>query len=277
MNDNYIRATRTTRCPICRKPDWCLIARDGSAAICPRTPEGGKWLGEAGFLHKLTDAEPAQFSSTRNVYVAPRADFKADEAAEAMQAVVKNDDTGLVEYASQLGLSADSLHALGIGYLRRESAFSFPMKDHKENVIGIRLRGWDGRKWAVNGSRSGLFIGPRRSGTLYIGEGPTDTAALIDLDRWALGRPSCMGGTVETIKYVQKHRPSAVVIVSDRDGPGVVGAENLADALWSHVPAVRIIEPLVGKDIRQWRIQGCTPRQLEQVVLNSVQWSRRAA
>lgn len=275
MIGNYERATRNSRCPICGKPDWCLIAKDRTAAICPRVPEGGKYLGEAGYLHKLTDAEPAPYKPNGNVYIAPRADFDAEATIRAMQAVVRDDDICLGVYADSLGVTVNSLHRLGVGYSRLSRAFAFPMKDHAEHTIGIRLRDWEGRKWAVLGSRSGLFVGPRLQGSLFVGEGPTDTAALIDMDRWAIGRPSCRGGTIELIKYVQRHRPRDIVIVSDCDGPGVTGAEALANTLWYNADTVRVIEPLVGKDIRQWRIQGCTPKQLEQVVNNSAPWARK--
>lgn len=275
MNGNYERVSRAKRCPICNKPDWCLIAKDGSAVICPRVPEGGRFIGEAGYLHKMTDAEPATFRAGVNVYIAPQPGFDATKKIAAMQNVVDADDVGLADYSAQLGVSVESQKLLGIGYSRLENAFGYPMKDHAERTIGIRLRNIEGRKWAVNGSRSGLFVGPKRKGPLFIGEGPTDTAALLDLGCWAIGRPSCRGGTVELLKYVQKHRPWSMVIVSDCDGPGVVGAEDLADSVWRFVDSVRVIEPLVGKDIRHWRIQGCTPDQLKQVVNNSAPWARR--
>ncbi len=48
-----------TRCPICDRPDFCLIEADGSKAICMRVSDGGKPvdmgpLGE-GWLHVLTE------------------------------------------------------------------------------------------------------------------------------------------------------------------------------------------------------------------------------
>ena len=43
-------------CPVCGKPDWCLVAADGSAAICQRIEQGSrKHCGEAGWLHILSD------------------------------------------------------------------------------------------------------------------------------------------------------------------------------------------------------------------------------
>jgi hypothetical protein len=56
------------------------------------------------------------------------------------------------------------------------------MNDGKRSVIGIRLRNDLGRKWAVTGSRQGLFLpGPHPGQTVLIVEGPTDAAAAVDL------------------------------------------------------------------------------------------------
>ena len=46
------RVTKSCRCPVCGRPDWCLIAADGTAAICARV-QSGKRCGEAGWLHRL--------------------------------------------------------------------------------------------------------------------------------------------------------------------------------------------------------------------------------
>ena len=49
----WIRVNRRRPCPICGATKWCLIARNGSAVICPRTPQGACCdLGAAGFLHR---------------------------------------------------------------------------------------------------------------------------------------------------------------------------------------------------------------------------------
>jgi len=46
------RVSRKSPCPVCSKPDWCLVAEDGSAAICARISDGSvKKCGDAGWLH----------------------------------------------------------------------------------------------------------------------------------------------------------------------------------------------------------------------------------
>ena len=58
MKTDWIRVTRQRLCVICGKPDWCMVAADGSAAICQRI-ESGKRAGQAGWLHRLTEDRPA--------------------------------------------------------------------------------------------------------------------------------------------------------------------------------------------------------------------------
>ncbi len=52
---NWLRVNRNNPCPVCGKPDWCLIAADGQAAICARLDSPEK-CGDAGWLHKLNTA-----------------------------------------------------------------------------------------------------------------------------------------------------------------------------------------------------------------------------
>ena len=51
---HWRRVARGRVCPICHKPDWCMIAVDDSAAICTRV-ESTKPAGRAGWVHQLHD------------------------------------------------------------------------------------------------------------------------------------------------------------------------------------------------------------------------------
>jgi hypothetical protein len=68
------------------------------------------------------------------------------------------------------------------------------MCDGYGEVVGIRLRNERG-KFAVRGSRQGVFVaGVPAQKTLFVCEGPTDTAAAVDLGLFAVGRPNCCCG-----------------------------------------------------------------------------------
>jgi DNA primase len=135
------------------------------------------------------------------------------------------------------------------------------MTDAAGKLQGIRLRSASGFKYSVSGSRQGLFIPSDLPATelLLIGEGPTDTAALLDFGFSAVGRPSCTGGVRLLVELVRQRRRADVVIVADGDAPGQRGAGNLAAALLAYSLAVRIITPPDGiKDAREWKRRGAT-------------------
>jgi hypothetical protein len=136
------------------------------------------------------------------------------------------------------------------------------MTDVGGRVLGIRLRLENGRKFAVTGGREGLFIPtglPDSPTTLFVAEGATDCAALLDLGLSAVGRSSCTGGTRLLVELVARRRPGRVVIVADADEPGQRGADALACVLCAYVRDVRIITPPAGvKDARAWKLDGAT-------------------
>lgn len=57
-----------------------------------------------------------------------------------------------------LGVDTDALKSIGGAWADNHNAWAFPMKDATGRVIGIRLRNTEGHKWAVKGSKSGLFL-----------------------------------------------------------------------------------------------------------------------
>ena len=69
---HWLRVSNARPCPVCHKPDWCLVAADGSAAICARVLEGSvKRCGEAGWLHRLRhDVEWQRSARTLRVRIA---------------------------------------------------------------------------------------------------------------------------------------------------------------------------------------------------------------
>lgn len=265
------RVSRAHPCPVCGRPDWCLLSRDGAAVICPRV-ESVKRCGEAGWLHRLAAApwRPDRRLGRRVPLTAGGGVDLARLAAEHQRAV---DPGRLQQLAAGLGLTTDSLVSLGVGWSAGHRAWAFPMRDAGGGVLGIRLRRPDGRKFAVRGGREGLFLpqgggGGGTGGRLLVCEGPTDAAALLDLgfDPGAVaGRPSCTGGTKLLCELVRQRRPSEVTVIADGDEPGRRGAANLAAVLLAYAPAVRVVQPPSGvKDVRDWLRAGGTRRDVEQ-------------
>ena len=267
MNESrMIRVSRSRRCPVCDRPDWCLTdpSDPPSRVICTRVDAGARRKvtardgSDVGYLHVLRDDGRPWDKPPIRIPILPLSINMGTVADEYHRAV---DEDALARLADDLGLTIGSLRRIGIGWSVRHRAWSFPMSDADGTVRGIRLRYVDGRKLAVRGGREGLLI-PHNLGPidkLLIAEGPTDTAALLDLGFAAVGRPSCTGGVGLLADLVRRRREREVVIVSDADVPGRRGADNLASVLVAYCKMVRIIEPPDGvKDARAWKRNGAT-------------------
>ena len=250
-----LRVNQSHQCPVCQRPDWCLYSEDGSAAICARISEGSKKrAGDAGYLHilKADDRRPkAVYRKNRSKEKRTKSpDFKV--LAKQFQGRISRRQIAML--GASLGVSAASLVRLGVGW--DKEAFCFPMRNERMRIIGIRRRLGNGRKLCVTGSQNGLFIpsGLSNDKPLMVCEGPTDTAAGLDLGFEAIGRPNCDSKIEMTVKFASGRK---VVIICDNDAPGRDGAKKLAKRLIGHCPAVKIIcPPVAGMDLREWKLKG---------------------
>src|SRR5262245_44230580 len=122
-SNQWRRVRRGQPCPICERPDWCLLAADGSAAICART-ESPKRCGEAGCLHRLRDDIPRPRRIVRSIPLA--IDGRRQDLAKLDADYRKAEHSArLNALAQSLGLSVASLTELGIGWADRFRAWSF--------------------------------------------------------------------------------------------------------------------------------------------------------
>ncbi|HOK67724.1 MAG TPA: toprim domain-containing protein [Anaerohalosphaeraceae bacterium] len=256
----YDRVSRNRPCPICNKPDWCGISKDGSLVICMRVPsdkktKNGGWLhriGPSSFSYRDTVQKPQESPKNEldRVDMMTRLACKYEEsAAEKVR-----------ELAGMLGVSEASLRRLNCGWTGRE--WSFPMRNESEMIIGIALRHPSGKKRAVRGSKIGLFIPERVQAAkeLWICEGPTDCAALLDCGLNAIGRQGCnvlmemIGRFVrprQRIVIVADNDPFKISNIGERFCPGIDGAKRLARHLKSEARcSVKVIVP-PKKDVRE--------------------------
>jgi hypothetical protein len=134
------------------------------------------------------------------------------------------------------------------------------MRDGDNKIIGIHLRADDGSKKAVTGSRNGLFIPQiKPEKVAYLPEGASNTAALLTMGFYAIGRPSCNSGG-EMLKVALKRLGvTRIVIVADNDclktapdgrtfRPGQDGAKKLKKELG--LMSVIFTPPNPLKDVR---------------------------
>jgi len=175
----------------------------------------------------------------------------------------------LEAHARRLGVTVDALRDLGCG-IDIKDELVFPMKDAEGRIVGLRVRiasiraiidGKPLRYRTAEGGHNGLFIpdntGNPGTGTLFICEGCTDTAAMLSLGLAAIGRPSAGDGDRLVADYCRRNGIAEAVIVGDNDEPGRIGAERLVESLAKAVPDVRVIYPVKShKDIREELLSG---------------------
>lgn len=260
----WIRVSKARPCPICKRPDWCGHSADGAAACCMRT-ESDKPAKNGGWIHRLTDEAPRERKPIPKPAPGPSID-----AAHLMRDLWLTTPRAKVDaLAASLGVSPASLHEIGCAWSSSCNAFAFPMRDGGGKIVGVRLRNETGEKWAVKGSKVGLFhadeLSAAPAGIAYICEGPTDTAAALTLGLWAVGRAACLGQADQLKSMLKGYGVRKVVIISDHDEakerpdgsawyPGQDGARKLAKELG--MPHKILIPP--AKDLRAWLRDGAT-------------------
>jgi hypothetical protein len=283
----WLRVSRQQPCPVCKKPDWCTYTSDGRAVCCMRV-ESGKAVRNGGWLHRIgSDSMPARAWSARATWDAAssrRGEVALFDAGTYHAGLRERGDWRDVDgLALSLGLCPYALATLHPAWDHWHDAWEFPMRDGSGKIVGIRLRANDGRKWAVKGSREGLFFDPAlgRVAEVMLCEGPTDTAAAISLGFAAVGRPSCSGGVDLTRAFCFRHGVKRVIVMADHDAPhrrpdgsvwypGRDGAQRLVTALG--LPFKMVMPP--AKDLRQWVSEGATVAAATAVVNNAI-WRNR--
>jgi len=282
-----IRVRKGSPCPICAGLKWCSVSEDGAVALCSRIAEGSyKTTANGAWIHFLQPADNSTRLRAKSVSITTRPATRHDLYNFARQCETAIVPQRLESFAIAMGLTVDSMKRLGIGWAgfndlvrvgtpARSSCWTFPMRNSAGDVLGIRLRAPDGFKFSATGGTEGLFIpaGLSTGSTLIIAEGPTDTAALLDMGANAVGRPSCKGGVRLLVDLVRRYSPSRVVIAADLDAVGQEGATTLANALSAYVTDLRAILPPEGvKDVRAWRMAGATAADLDALIDAAETW-----
>lgn len=262
------KVTRANPCGICQKGDWCTIGEKGR---CCMRAESDRPMSNGGWFHRFdADAPPYVHRPTPPKKTEPTPDFAGMMNGWRDQTPSKK----LTEMAESLGVTSKSLWLLGATWVENKSVMAFPMYDERswgiDCVCGIRLRTMTGKKFAITGSKSGVFFPFRAllsidASRLFICEGPTDTAALLSLGLFAIGRASCRGG-VHIIQAIVDQLAQEVVIVCDNDSPGLAGADLLMKSI--HKPVVKLIPPT--KDIRSFVQKGASKALIDSMLKDMI-------
>lgn len=261
----WIRVTRANPCAVCHKPDFCTFCLDLNLVLCMRIASDRPSKNSmGGWLHRTGDPVPVkEWKMERKEDETPK--INATLLMRDFSNGTKRDQVS--HLAAMLQVTAASILALGAAWAEPHHAWAFPMRDGWGNVVGIRLRAESGKKWAVTGSKQGIFLADvEPQHTAFVVEGPTDEAAALSLGLFAVGRPSCACGDEQIVVAFKRLGVRRAVICTDNDGPGLRGAEKLSQAL--RIPTAVYIPP--GKDLREAVGLGLTRESIESSVNNAV-------
>ena len=276
----WIRVTRSQRCPICNKDSWCCIGEkwiNCMRIVSERTCTNG------GYLHPL-NGQAVQVPARED---RPTQTIDADGMMRRWF-----DRTSTAHYdalALALGVAVSALIAIKCAWAPERNAWAWPMRSGAGNVVGIRLRGNDGKKLSVTGGHEGVFLPMiRPARTVFVTEGPTDLCALLTMGLYGIGRPSCSGGIAALSATIARLHIREAVIIADNDrdkhhadgtlwNPGIDGAKRLANDIG--VPCCIVILPV--KDVRAGLNMGMKADMLDSMVKSSVwhqptEWCRGA-
>jgi hypothetical protein len=255
---NFRRVSKASPCPQCGKPDWCTVGDYG--VVCMRV-QSAKPVKNGGWFH------PFDAVGGRAVAPPPRRQPPAINATALHRAWLgATTAEALAAFAATLGLSAAAVAAVGAAWAPPHVAWAFPMSDGYGNVVGIRLRSERG-KFAVRGSRQGIFLAAvAAQKTVFVCEGPTDTAAAVELGLFAVGRPNCCCGGLDIRAYARRHKCARAIIVSDNDKPGLDGARKAGGEL--KLPYAVYVPP--AKDLREFVRLGGTRAMIENTLKHTV-------
>lgn len=266
--DDYRRATRGRRCPVCDRDHYCLVSNEGGedpvSVICTKVESPIPCLAAGGWLHRLREGEqPPRAPRPTAIRRAP-VDFRDDAERYRRGA-------DLEAIGNPLGLPASALRRLGIGFDIGSAASIWPEQDAAGRIVGLLRRFRDGRKRLRAGDRAGLFVpldlpSDLAGERLYVVEGGSDAAAGLAIGRLAIGRHAALAGLVDLARVVRSRRPGRVVVIADRDdsGLGLAAARKIVERLRAYCGDVRLVETPAGvKDLREWIRRGDVSGELD--------------
>ncbi len=206
-------ATKQHHCTICGGEDWCTF---GSVAMLCQRIESAYPAKVSGWYHYYDGKGPRPMVPVK----------KAGKVHGAISDFGRLHDLLFEKYgqdsnmlALSLGVSIASLVDLQVAWCPTNRAYAFPMRSGEGEIIGIRLRNISGDKWAVTGSRQGIFIPDEelKAPICFLPEGPTNTAALLTLGLFAIGRPNVLCGGEQIKVALKRLGIFRAVIVADND------------------------------------------------------------
>ncbi len=251
-------------CPICQKRDGCLVADDGSAAICSRKSEGSvKKVGKGGFhggwLFILGDFKPQKYKTPKKPFV----DWNKWTVKFAKQLAENREVFG--KLCQSIDLNPISALRFYIGW--HKGWLTIPVYGMSRKISGIQRRQGSTKRY-MKYSGMGVFVPSaffqNPSNTLAVCEGWTDTVTALEYGYNAIGKVNAYVGNEEVVMYAKTHPAvERVIIFADRniDGVGLAGAEETADLLNEEEFTTKVVLT-PEKDLRACKQKGMTIQEV---------------
>ncbi len=181
---------------------------------------------------------------------------------------LRDEPKRLDEFQRLLGLPANALLSLGVGWDPKGQCWTFPMRNRLGDACGIQRRFRKGEPRAMAGSHLGCFGLPvddlqlfaDRGIPLVVCEGASDTGAAMALGLQAVGRACAQPGREADAGALEACRGRQVILVPDNDKAGLDGAAEFTPALLRVARSVRCVVPK-GKDLRADYLAGLTRQE----------------
>lgn len=246
------------KCPICSKPDWCIVAEDGSAAICSRISEGSvKKAGKAGWLHILGNFKPVKYT----VPPKKKVDWNKWSVKFAKQLIENREAFG--KFCRSININPISALRFYIGW--HKGWLTIPVYSMMRKISGIQRRKGNIKRYMKH-SDMGVFVPSaffqNPSDTLAVCEGWTDTITALEYGYNAIGKVNAYVGNEEVIMFARIHPSIERVIIfadNNEDGVGLAGAEETAELLNEFETRV-VLTP--EKDLRACKQKGMTIHEI---------------
>lgn len=286
MSAIWEHATKDRPCVICQKPDWCCF---GDRAMKCMRIESAHPSNDGGWYHFYTEDNRALALPIVRRQERKPVGVTIDFAKMFRRWQNETTAQQFIGHSELLGINIDSLCCLGACYAREYRAWAWPMKNAQNVIVGARLRSVQGIKWAVTGSRQGVFIPSDRLLTshkiAFVPEGPTDTAALLSIGLYAIGRPTalaCHDVIKDALAALQIY---SLVAVADNDDlkkknlgscewrPGIEAAVKLRQA--AGIRSCLYIPPSPHKDVRSLiKAEGHRAKAIIEADLRTKIWNK---
>ncbi|MCW5552154.1 MAG: toprim domain-containing protein [Verrucomicrobiae bacterium] len=299
---SFTRVSKSHPCPVCKKPDWCRVFGDGWVECMrvqsDRPAKSGGWMHSQRELSpgRLTPRAPrsappptinatklmrdwlaattltalAEFAASLGVstpsLVAVGAAWAAPHSAWAFPMCDGYGNVVGIRLRNERGKFAvrGSRQGIFLCTCERIAPAGIQQVEHAQSVANQAnqsLQPTDSGGLSVAVSAIGS-----QSRTLFVCEGPTDTAAAIELGLFAVGRPNCCCGGAEIKVFARRHDCRRVVIISDNDKPGLDGARKVGGEL--KLPFAVYVPP--AKDVREFVRLGGTRAMIESTLNNTI-------